>query len=123
MRKAPKGGRLHPVDKQINRIIASLRARVEHPFRVLKCQFGYRRTRYRGLAKNVNVSGKARQCDGAKPSQPGALGVGEMSGRASGRALSESWRVSRRDGPRGPSFGGWYQDLETDLRARLCARR
>jgi len=52
MRKAPKGGRLHPVDEQINRIIASLRARVEHPFRVLKCQFGYRKTRYRGLAKN-----------------------------------------------------------------------
>ena len=52
MRKAPKGGKLHPVDERINRIIASLRARVEHPFRVLKCQFGYRKTRYRGLAKN-----------------------------------------------------------------------
>ncbi len=24
----------------------------EHAFRVLKCQFGYRKTRYRGLAKN-----------------------------------------------------------------------
>ena len=52
MRKAPKGGKLHPIDEHINRIIASLRARVEHPFRVLKCQFGYRKTRYRGLAKN-----------------------------------------------------------------------
>ena len=52
MRKAPKGGRLHTIDERINRIIASLRARVEHPFRVLKCQFGYRKTRYRGLAKN-----------------------------------------------------------------------
>jgi IS5 family transposase len=52
MRKAPKGDRLHPIDERINRIIASLRARVEHPFRVLKCQFGYRKTRYRGLAKN-----------------------------------------------------------------------
>ena len=52
MRKAPKGGQLHPLDERINRIIASLRARVEHPFRVLKCQFGYRKTRYRGLAKN-----------------------------------------------------------------------
>ena len=52
MRKAPKGGRLHPIDERINRIIASLRARVEHPFRVMKCQFGYRKTRYRGLAKN-----------------------------------------------------------------------
>jgi IS5 family transposase len=26
---------------------------VEHPFRVLKLQFGYRKVRYRGLAKNT----------------------------------------------------------------------
>jgi IS5 family transposase len=52
MRKAPKGGALHPVDKDINRIIAMVRARVEHPFRVIKRQFGYLKTRYRGLAKN-----------------------------------------------------------------------
>ncbi len=41
MRKAPKGGKLHPIDERINRIIASLRAKVEHPFRVMKCQFGF----------------------------------------------------------------------------------
>jgi IS5 family transposase len=29
-----------------------LRARVEHPFRVLKRQFGHVKTRHRGLAKN-----------------------------------------------------------------------
>lgn len=52
MRKAPAGGRLHPVDKQINRLIAKVRAKVNHPFRVIKRQFGYTRTRYRGLAKN-----------------------------------------------------------------------
>ena len=52
MRKAPKGSRLHPVDEQINRLIARVRAKVEHPFRVIKRQFGYTRTRYRGLAKN-----------------------------------------------------------------------
>ncbi len=39
MRKAPKGG-LHPLDQQANRIIAMVRARVEHPFRVIKRQFG-----------------------------------------------------------------------------------
>lgn len=32
---------------------ASLRAKVEHPFRVLKRQFGYTKVRYRGLAKNT----------------------------------------------------------------------
>ena len=38
--------------KRYNRAIARIRARGEHAFRVLKCPFGYRRTRYRGLAKN-----------------------------------------------------------------------
>ena len=52
MRKAPKGGELHPIDEQVNRIIAMVRALVEHPFRVIKRQFGNVKTRYRGLAKN-----------------------------------------------------------------------
>jgi IS5 family transposase len=52
MRKAPKGGKLDPIDEDINRIIAMVRAKVEHPFRVIKRQFGHVKTRYRGLAKN-----------------------------------------------------------------------
>jgi IS5 family transposase len=32
---------------------ASIRARVEHPFRVIKRQFGYVKVRFRGLAKNT----------------------------------------------------------------------
>jgi IS5 family transposase len=52
MRKAPKGGALDPIEEDINRLIAMVRARVEHPFRVIKRQFGYLKTRYRGLAKN-----------------------------------------------------------------------
>ena len=52
MRKAPKGGDLHPIDEQIHHLIAKVRSRVEHPFRVLKRQFGYIKTRYRGQAKN-----------------------------------------------------------------------
>ncbi len=35
-----------------NRRFGKVRAKVEHVFRVLKCQFGYRRVRYRGIAKN-----------------------------------------------------------------------
>ena len=31
----------------------SVRAKVEHPFRVIKRQFGYTKVRYRGLAKNT----------------------------------------------------------------------
>ncbi|WP_437891943.1 transposase, partial [Phytobacter sp. V91] len=33
---------------------ASIRAKVEHAFRILKCQFGFRKTRLRGLKKNHN---------------------------------------------------------------------
>lgn len=35
-----------------NRKHAGIRAKVEHVFRVMKCQFGYRKVRYRGIAKN-----------------------------------------------------------------------
>ena len=35
------------------RFKASVRAKVEHPFRVVKRQFGYTKVRYRGLAKNT----------------------------------------------------------------------
>jgi len=32
---------------------ASVRAKVEHPFRVIKCQFGFTKVRYKGIAKNT----------------------------------------------------------------------
>ena len=38
---------------QLERIKASIRAKVEHPFRVIKHQFGHVKVRYRGLAKNT----------------------------------------------------------------------
>jgi IS5 family transposase len=44
-----------PIDAlrdKLERIKASIRAKVEHPFRVIKRQFGYTKARYRGLAKN-----------------------------------------------------------------------
>ena len=41
------------VVEQAEKLKASIRAKVEHPFRVLKCQFGYAKVRYRGLAKNT----------------------------------------------------------------------
>ena len=38
---------------QIERIKASVRAKVEHPLRVIKLQFGHVKVRYRGLRKNT----------------------------------------------------------------------
>ncbi|AMM24790.1 IS5 family transposase [Variovorax sp. PAMC 28711] len=40
------------IDK-VEQLKASVRARVEHPFRVIKRQFGHVKVRYRGLAKNT----------------------------------------------------------------------
>ena len=38
---------------QVEKIKASIRAKAEHPFRVIKRQFGYVKVRYRGLKKNT----------------------------------------------------------------------
>lgn len=39
--------------KWVEQIKASIRAKVEHPFHVVKNLFRHRKTRYRGLAKNT----------------------------------------------------------------------
>jgi len=46
---SPLGAKINEVE----RIKASIRAKVEHPFRVIKRQFGYLKVRYRGLKKNT----------------------------------------------------------------------
>ena len=38
---------------ELERVKARMRAKVEHPFRVIKRQFGYVTVRFRGLAKNT----------------------------------------------------------------------
>ncbi len=38
---------------KLEHVKASIRAKVEHPFRVIKRQFGHVKVRYRGLAKNT----------------------------------------------------------------------
>ena len=46
----------HPIEAlvdQAERLKASIRAKVEHPFRVIKRQFGFTKVRYRGLKKNT----------------------------------------------------------------------
>ena len=42
------------VSLELEKIKASVRAKVEHPFRLIKGMFGYSKVRYRGLAKNTN---------------------------------------------------------------------
>ena len=41
------------IRNQIEKIKAGVRAKVEHPSRVIKGQFGFIKVRYRGLKKNT----------------------------------------------------------------------
>jgi len=50
--KRKPGRVLSASQKKRNKKHGVVRAKVEHVFRVIKCQFGYREVRYRGLAKN-----------------------------------------------------------------------
>jgi len=53
VKEKPKAGRrLSSSQVKRNRRHGAIRAKVEHVFRVLKCQFGYRKVRYRGIEKN-----------------------------------------------------------------------
>jgi IS5 family transposase len=51
-RKALPNNKLGRMREKMEHLKASVRAKVEHPFHVIKNLFRYRKTRYRGLAKN-----------------------------------------------------------------------
>ena len=46
-------GEHRDIVEHIEQLKAKVRARVEHPFRVIKLQFGFTKVRFRGLAKNT----------------------------------------------------------------------
>ena len=54
-RPASQAHPVHPdfVAERVEKMKAGIRAKVEHPFRVSKRQFGFTKVRYRGLAKNT----------------------------------------------------------------------
>jgi len=51
--KAMPEGKLKRAIEELETLKARMRARVEHPFRVVKRQFGFVKVRFRGLAKNT----------------------------------------------------------------------
>ena len=51
--KAMAEGLLKELAVRLERVKAQVRARVEHPFHILKNIFGHRKARYRGLSKNT----------------------------------------------------------------------
>lgn len=52
-KKLDKRSVLYKAKRKIKKAKAQVRAKVEHPFRGIKRQFGYVKTRFRGLAKNT----------------------------------------------------------------------
>ena len=54
-RRVLGNSKLDRLTEQVEQSKASMRAIVEHPFRVIKRQFGFTKVRYRGLAKNDNA--------------------------------------------------------------------
>lgn len=100
MRKAPKGSGLHHIDEDINLNICKVRARFEHPYRVIKRQFGYLKTHYRGLSKNraqlftLFALGNLffpTKADGVRRSLPRISGLGPLDSRF--------WRYEPKIGP------------------------
>ncbi len=53
-KRAYRNAPLSDADKEANRRKSSIRAKVEHPFLILKRLWGFAKVRYRGLAKNAN---------------------------------------------------------------------
>ncbi len=51
--KAMRDGIVKDLLIAVERAKAQIRARVEHPFHVIKNLFGHRKVRYKGLAKNT----------------------------------------------------------------------
>ncbi|MBP6058169.1 MAG: transposase [Nitrosomonas sp.] len=52
-RKSESGQKVNVWTKKFNQAVTRIRVIGEHPFRILKRQFGYIRVRYRGVAKNA----------------------------------------------------------------------
>ncbi len=82
--------------EQIEHLKASIRAKVEHPFRVIKRQFGHVKVRYRGLAKNTaqlhTLFAPSNHVDGAQ-SLDGRAG---MSAPSNGQMAEKPARAGRK---------------------------
>lgn len=52
--KASRHHKLSDFQEESNRLLSRIRCKVEHPFQVIKCQWKYTKTRYRGIKKNLD---------------------------------------------------------------------
>ncbi|MBQ09110.1 MAG: hypothetical protein CMD96_04910 [Gammaproteobacteria bacterium] len=52
--KAKRGKQLSSPQNMKNKKLSSVRAKVKHPFQIIKCQWKYTKTRYRGINKDLS---------------------------------------------------------------------
>jgi len=85
--RAYRNAPLTEEDKRKNRTRSKVRARVEHLFRVLKCQFGFTRVRYRGLQKNARYLVRGVRAGEYRPGETATIAniTGVMRLRQAGR--------------------------------------
>ena len=78
------------IDK-LEKLKAGIRAKVEHPFRILKRQFGYQKVRYRG-AEEEHAADQDTVCAG-EPME-GAPPDGCMRGTGALRTGKDAWQMA-----------------------------
>jgi IS5 family transposase len=84
------------IRRLVNRSKSRVRSRVEHVFAVVKCQWGFTKVRYRGLAKNATRTGHTnRRASRPERRRPLLCPGGELSGTAA-RPLVDPLRRHRR---------------------------
>ncbi|NLO56770.1 MAG: transposase family protein [Thermovirga sp.] len=98
-RRSTRNRKLTEEEKERNRMLSRTRVRVEHVFGVVKNIFGYRKVRYKGLAKNTNgihvfllcrtFTWSGGNCSSSRQgrSVPGYRGKGQRGGKRGYTAL------------------------------------
>jgi IS5 family transposase len=84
-----KSRAINALKEQLEKIKASIRAKVKHPFRVIKRQFGHRKVRYRGPGQEHQpVAGDVcavQPVDGAQANRAGGAGMSAPAAGAKAR--------------------------------------
>jgi hypothetical protein len=82
----------HALRTKLKQLKASNRANVEHPLRVIKCQFGHRKTLPGFCQEHQQVAGVVcviELVDGAQTNFAGAAGMSAPTAQASARKLGQ----------------------------------
>jgi IS5 family transposase len=90
---------VNALKEQLDKVKASIRAKVEHPLQVIKCQFGHRKVRYRGTGQEFlsaagDVVCDVEPVDGVHANFGGSAGMSAPAVRDKARKKAESGQQS-----------------------------